>query len=100
MRVLDLRPLHMAEAKDLAGDLEEKTELKGYMKRFGKLTRKKADELADEIRKLDNLKIKEEDIVKIVDFLPKDVEELNKIFKDISLDEKEANDVLKIVGKY
>jgi len=70
------------------------------MKRFGKLTRKKADELADEIRKLDNLKIKEEDIVKIVDFLPKDVEELNKIFKDISLDEKEANDVLKIVGKY
>jgi len=42
------------------------------------LKKNKADELAEEIRKLNNPKIKEEEIVKIVDFLPKGREELNK----------------------
>lgn len=100
MKVIQMKPVHLADVKELAGEVEEKKNLKDYLKKFGKLTKKKADELADEIRSLNNLKIKEEDIMKIVDFLPKNSEDLNKIFKDVSLDEKEANDLLEIVKKY
>ncbi len=99
MKVLDLKPVHLAEVKELTKDLEEKN-LTLYLKKFGNLDLKKSNELAEEIIKLDNMKIKDDDVVKIVDFLPRNIEELNKIFKDLSLDEKEANDVLEIVKKY
>jgi len=100
MRVMDMIPVHLADVKELAGDVDEKKSLKDYLKKFGKLDKKKSDELAEELRGLKNLKIKEEDIMKIVDFLPKDTESVNKIFKDVSLDEKEANDVVEIVRRY
>ena len=98
--ILEMRPLTMVEAKKLSGDLEEKKELKSYFKKFSKVKEDKIKELCDKIRKLDNLKVKEVDIVKIADFLPKTAEELNKIFNDVSLDEKEINDILDIVKEY
>ena len=100
MKVISMEPLNLADVKKLAGDLEEKKKLKVYLKKFGKLNEKKAKELSDKIIKLDNMKIKEEDIVKVIDFLPRDKEELGKIFRDVSLDEKEANDLLEIVKEY
>lgn len=100
MKIIQMTPVHLADVAELAGDVEEKKNLKDYLKKFGKLNKKKADELAEEIRNLKNVKIKEEDVVKIVDFLPKDSENLNKIFKEISLDEKEANDLLEIIRRY
>ena len=71
-----------------------------YLKKFGKLSEADAKKLSEEIKGLGNLKMKEEYLVKIVDFLPKDAEDLNKIFHDISLDEKEINEILEIVKKY
>jgi len=61
---------------------------------------KEAKELYVEIENLNNPKIKEEHIVKIVDFLPKDVEDVSKIFNDISLNEEETNVILALVKKY
>ena len=98
--ILEMRPLTMVEAKKLSGDLEEKKELKSYFKKFSKVKEDKIKELCDKLRKLDNLKVKEADIVKVADFLPKTAEELNKIFNDVSLDEKEINDILDIVKEY
>lgn len=98
--ILDMKPLTMAEVKEQVKDLEEKKELQDYLKKFTKLSKEKADALIEELRGLDNIKLKEEYVVKIVDFLPKDAENLNKIFSDISLDEKEINDILDIVKKY
>ena len=46
------------------------------------------------------MKLKEEHIVKIIDFLPETSEDLNKIFSDVSLDEKEINEILEIVRRY
>lgn len=100
MKIIEIKPVSLADVKELVGEAEDRKNLKDYLKKFGNLNKKKADELADEIRKLNNMKIKEEDIMKIADFLPADSESLNKIFKDVSLDEKEANDVLEIVRKY
>lgn len=99
MNVLSRKPISLAEAKALANNVEEKKELADYFKKFSKISREKADKIINEVRELNNPKIKEEDMVKIADFLPKDLEELNKIFSQVSLTEEEANAVLAIVGK-
>ncbi|OIO81543.1 hypothetical protein AUJ84_00750 [Candidatus Pacearchaeota archaeon CG1_02_32_132] len=100
MKVLEMNPLGLAQVKELVGDLEEKKNLETYLKKFCKIKKEKAEALMEELNALDNAKIKEEFVVKIIDFLPKDLEELNKIFKEVSLDEKEANDILEIIKKY
>ena len=98
--ILEMKPLHLAEVVELAGELEENKNLRDYLKKFKKLSKEKANALCEELRALDNLKLKEDLIVKIVDFLPKDAEGLNKIFIEVSLDEKEIQQVLEIVNKY
>lgn len=98
--ILNMKHLNLAEVKEIVKDIDEKKDVKDYLKKFGKLSKEKAEKLAEELRTLGNAKIKEEYLVKIVDFLPKDAEELNKIFHDISLDEKEINEILEIIKKY
>jgi len=100
--ILNMKPLNLVEVKNLVGGLEEKKELRDYLKKYGKLSLSEANakKIADELRKLDNLKIKEEHIVKIIDFVPKNSQDLNRIFQDVSLDEKEINDILEIVKRY
>ena len=95
-----MKPLCLAEVKNLIGDMDDKKELNDYIKKFGNLSKEDSLKLGDEIRGLDNMKIKEENIVKIVDFVPKTSEELNKIFTDVSLDEEECNKILEIVKGY
>jgi DNA-directed RNA polymerase subunit F len=98
--IINIKPLHLAEVKGMIKDIEEKKELADYIKKFTKLPKDKADAMAEELRALENLKMKEEHVIKIVDFMPKDQEDLGKIFSDVSLDDKEANDILDIVKKY
>jgi len=43
------------------------------------------------------MKMKREHLVKIVDVLPQDATDLNKIFSDVSLTEEETNKILEIV---
>ena len=98
--ILDMKPVHLAEVKELAGDLEAKPELRDYLKEFCKIDKKQADALSKALQSMENAKIRQETIVKIVDLLPRDSESLTKIFNDISLDEKEINDILAIVKEY
>lgn len=93
-------PVTMAEANEIIKDLEEKKELQAYMKKFIKLKKDKADKLMEDVRNLKNMKVKEEHIVKVADFVPKEKEELNKIFSDVTLTEEETNAILEITGKY
>jgi len=100
MTILQKTPITLAEVKEIVDKLEEKEEIKKYLKKFTKLPKEKAKKLAEEIKSLQNQKIREEDIIKIVDFLPKDAEDLNKIFTEMTLNEEEINAILEIVGKY
>lgn len=90
----------MAELKDHIKNIEEKKNLEDYLKAFTKLKKDKAEALAKDIHALNNPKIKEEQVIKVVDFLPKTQEEVNKIFIDATLSEEEANAVVEIVKKY
>jgi DNA-directed RNA polymerase subunit F len=98
--ILEMKSLSLTEVKELAGDLDEKKELRDYLKKFSKLSVADAKKLSEELEAVGNLKVKKEHIAKIVDFLPKNTEDINKIFSDVSLDEKEANDLLGIVKEY
>jgi len=46
------------------------------------------------------MKMKDEHIVKIIDILPDNEEELNKIFAGINLDENETKKILDTVKEY
>ena len=64
------------------------------------LSKEDSEKLIAELRALNNLKLKEEHFIKIADFLPKDIEDVNKILNDVGLSEAEANAILEIVKKY
>lgn len=98
--ILKMTPVHLGDVKELSGDLESKPELRDYLKEFSKLDKKAADALLESLKGLGNLKLKDEVLVKIVDLLPKDSDSLIKILNDISLDEKELNDILAAVKEY
>ncbi len=96
---IDLKPLSLAEVDEIVIS-EENSDLKGFIKKFLKIDKKKAEELRKELEGLDMLKLKEEHIVKIIDFLPEDVEDINKIFTDVSLNEDETKKIIEIVARY
>lgn len=100
MTIHSKKPLTLAEVKEIVKGLEEKQEIKDYLKRFASLSKEKAMKLKEEIISLNNMRIKEENVIKIVDFLPKDAEDVNKIFVDTGLTEEETNAILEIVKKY
>ncbi|MBS3088596.1 hypothetical protein J4402_02335 [Candidatus Pacearchaeota archaeon] len=100
MTILDKTPVTLAEVKERVKDFEEKQVLKDYLKKFTKLSKPKTEELIKEVQALNNIKFREENIIKIADFLPKTREELNKILTEVSLSEEETNAVLAVTGKY
>lgn len=99
MTIHNKTPLMLAEVKEMVGKMEEKQELKDYLKKFTKLSKEKAEKMRQELRELNNIKFKEENIVKLVDFAPQSTEELNKVFTETSLTEEEVNAVLNITKK-
>ena len=100
MTILNKTPITLAETKDIVDKLEGKEELKEYLKKFTPLKKDKALDLKKNISDLNNPKIKEENVVKIVDFLPKDAEDINKILIDVSLSEEEINAITEITKRY
>jgi DNA-directed RNA polymerase subunit F len=98
--ILQKRPITLAEVKEKAINLDEKPELKEYLKKFTKVSKDKGDKLIEELRVLNNVKLREESLIKIVDLLPKTSEDLNKVCVDVNLSEEETNAILEITKKY
>lgn len=80
--------------------MDENKALNDYLKKFAKLSKSDAEKLFKELKALDNSKLKDHDLAKIIDYLPADSEDLNKLLAEAILDEKETNDILEIVRKY
>jgi len=98
--ILSKKPLNLAEVKALAANVAENKPIVNYLKSFSKLNKEKASKLTEEITSLNNPKLKDEHIVKIVDFLPQDLGDMNKILIDVGLTDAESNAILDIVKKY
>ena len=98
--ILSKKPVTIAEVGALVPKGEEKKPIHDYLKSFSVLSKADALKLVSELRDLNNPKLKEENFVKIADFLPRDAEDVNKILIEANLTESEANAILEIVKKY
>jgi len=93
--------LSMAETlKYIKGEKDKEEEVKKFIKKFVKIKPEKAEELRKKINTLDLIKVKPEHIAKMIDLLPKNQEDLNKIFSDVSLDEDESKKILQTIEEF
>ena len=96
--IIEKESLSISEAgKFIKKDSTENTEILGFIKKFSKLRPEKAKELRGKLVELDLIKLREEHISKIIDLVPENKEDLNKIFIDLSLEEDETNKVLDVI---
>lgn len=100
MAIINKTPLNMAEVKEYIKNLEEKKTMEVYLKKFGNLSKDKAEKLKEELIATKNAKLNADSIVKIIDFLPRDNEDLNKVLGEVNLSEEESKSILDIVKKY
>lgn len=99
MVVKEIKPLSLGEVKNIVETIDKENEILSFLKKFSKLDEKKAKVLREELENLGLMKLKPEHIVKIIDFLPEDTADVNKIVADSSLDEDEINKILGVVKK-
>ena len=94
-------PLSAAEAMEYVKKSKDSgTEVKDFIKKFTSLSPKEAKELREKLEKLDLMKLRTEHIVKVIDLMPENAEDLNKIFSDVSLDEDETKKILETIKEY
>ena len=91
----------MTESMEYISDGKDgENEMKKFMKKFVKLELNDAKQLREKLETLDMLKLKPEYISKIIDILPENAENLNKIFTDVGLDEDETKKILDILKEF
>ena len=96
--ITKLVPLSMTEALEYIKKEQEKdAEIRKFIEKFVKINPEKARVLKQDLEKMNLIKMKPEDLAKIIDTLPEDSENLNKIFNDISLDEDESKKILQTI---
>lgn len=95
-----MQPLCLEEAKKLSEENEGKEELGEYFKKFVKIKKKDVEPFKKDLKSIESHKMKEEYVIKIMDIMPEDSTDVNKIFVDVSLDENEIKQILDIVAKY
>ncbi|MCK5149933.1 hypothetical protein KAJ87_03335 [Candidatus Pacearchaeota archaeon] len=95
------RPLSAVEAVEFVKKNKDfESDLAGFVKKFTKVSFKDSQELRKKLEGLDLMKLKSKNISKIIDILPEDAEDLNKIFVDVSLNEDETKRVLEAIKEF
>jgi DNA-directed RNA polymerase subunit F len=87
-------------AEYLANDKEKNAELIAFIKKFNDLKPKDAKELKKKLNSLGIIKMREEQISKIIDLIPDCAEDLSKIFIDMGLNEDEKKKVLETIKEF
>ena len=90
-------PLSMVEILEY---VEKDSEVSKFVKKFTKLSLKESKEFKKRLEELGLMKLKPQHIVKIIDLMPEDKEDLNKIFVGMGLDEDETKKILDIVKEF
>ncbi len=99
--IKEITPLSMAEAdKYIQKRKDVEFDAKTFIKKFSKIKPEKAKELREKLESLNIVKINEKHISKMIDFLPRDKSELNRVVSDAGLDEDEINKILETIKSY
>ncbi len=106
--ILESKPVPMAVVKELLKkkkgeemSFEEKQAIE-HLKALTKLSAKEAEKLEEELRKLEMRKLKDENIVKIVDILPTTMEELKLVLSDakVPFNKEELEKIFEVVKRF
>ena len=100
MVIMEEKPICMAEVSSIVGTSEKSEKIKQWIKQFKILSPENCKKLKEELVSLKLLKLKESHLIKIIDFVPKETSELNKILSDLSLDREEVDKILAITKNY
>lgn len=98
--IKDRKMLTMYEADEILENLKEtdkSREVRAYIKKFSNTDAKKAKKIKEALETLDLMKLKNSDIIKIVEILPENAIELNKIVIEANLDEDEIKKILEAI---
>lgn len=98
--ILDKKALTLAEVTDMIGYSEKAQGMKEFIKKFNKMKLEDALEMKEKLIALDLIQLKDENIVSIVNFVPKDSVELNKVLANISLNQEEVDKILNVTKDY
>lgn len=101
--IIELKPLSLSESEEIVENVEgkeDKKEIKVFIKRFNKTSIKDAKAIREELEKLGILKLKPENIVKIIDLMPEDESDIAKIFPESNITNEEVNKILELIKKY
>lgn len=98
--IINRQSLSMAESEEFFKGDENSAELEKFAKKFPSVNAKKAKELRKKIEEMNLMKVKPENLSAIIDLLPDNNEDLNKIFIDVGLDENEAQKILDTVKEF
>ena len=100
--IKEKKSLAMYEVQEI---LEKTTEtdktkdIQNFIKKFSNLDAEKSKKLKEAIEKLEIIKLRENEILKIVDIVPENAAELNKIVIEASLDSEETSKILDAIKK-
>ncbi|MDP3992334.1 MAG: hypothetical protein U1B79_01245 [Candidatus Pacearchaeota archaeon] len=94
-------PLSMTESLEYIEDKKDsEADIKKFIKKFVKLKPEEGRKLREKLSSLGLLKLKHESISKVVDIMPENQENLNKIFTDVGLDEDESKKILDTIEEF
>lgn len=92
--------LSMVEAMNLVKRSEtENPELEGFVKKFVDV-KVDGEGIRERISSFGMIKVNPHDISKIIDIMPQDAADLNKIFTEVSLDENESKQILDVIKEF
>jgi DNA-directed RNA polymerase subunit F len=107
MEILDEKPVSIVDVKKIL-DAKSKEKKLGYeqnnvlehLKKFCKLSKKNADQMAEGLGKIE--KLKEKHIMAIVNNLPRDLDDLRLLFSNerVSISQEDKAKILDIVKKF
>lgn len=105
-KIISNKAVPLFEVKEILAERNEKGELTyeqnltyGYSKKFSKISKSKGAKLLDELKNIEG--IDEKLAVKLVDILPKDLEDLNLVIpKGIKIEEDKLQEILKTIKKF
>jgi DNA-directed RNA polymerase subunit F len=87
-------------AEYVTNDKEKNAELIAFIKKFNNFKPKEAKELKKKLNYLGIIKMREEQISKIIDIVSDSAEDLGKIFIDMGLNEDEKKKVLETIKEF
>lgn len=107
MEIRSKVPINWPQAKKILEEKEKEKELGyeqknalEYLRRFCKISIKNANQLTEELKKIE--KLNETQIINIVNLLPKNLDDLRVLFANekIDLSQEEKNKILEIVKNF